>query len=603
MGLPAPQFRRLLLVAYLLLWVPALTLLLRRSHQPEILGWWSRRALCLALADVACLAAATWAVWSGWRPGSRWLERAERRLPGARRRPLVLLALAVGPPLGGVAAMLYLGQLGVPLTLSILACLSAIAGLVVVWELVLFCGGRPVAEQRELSKRLGLLAGSLLISLLLVEAAGRLLGWQQFASWDINPKALDVRFRTDDFDVRVVTNRQGLREPSEIPLGAHAAARVVIVGDSMTFGWGVDYEDAYPHVTERRLREQDPLRDAQVINCGRPGADPRDYLTFIRRYVAQFRPQWIVVGFLVGNDCPIAPPPRLRSETELSSTLREYLAVSEPLWVERAAEQSAVASLLYRGCYRRVGQLPCWGASGRRGPLFGEPNPLSASALEAALAQAPDPRTSHDILERLRREGWIERGLKWDVSPWLLSSIVLHPQGPADSLVTRAVTAAAMRQEWQLCEGLFREMHHIAASANAQLVILAIPHAHAVSRRWVRWLGELGCEVSDRMTTARTINDWLAAFAAREQIVCVDPLDAFRAAESHGEALYFGTDDHMTPQGHRLLAQALAARIGSQIPSSSQPEHEHGDGAGDAPAERRGVPNDSGSAGASPSQR
>jgi hypothetical protein len=48
----------------------------------------------------------------------------------------------------------------------------------------------------------------------------------------------------------------------------------------------------------------------------------------------------------------------------------------------------------------------------------------------------------------------------------------------------------------------------------------------------------------------------------------LDPLDVFRAAEARDEPLYFDTDDHLTPQGHRLLADVLATRLAALLKAS-----------------------------------
>jgi hypothetical protein len=238
--------------------------------------------------------------------------------------------------------------------------------------------------------------------------------------------------------------------------------------------------------------------------------------------------------------------------------LREYVTATESSLTERLVARSTVASLCYSGLYRRLGAFPSFHAVGQPGAVYGEPNPLAPELLERDLSQAARPAVSREIRDRLAQAGWIEKGWRWEISPWLLRSIILHPEGPADSLVTRAETAAAMQQEWRLCEGLLREMHHVAAAGGAEFVILAIPHSHAVSGRWVHFLGSLGCEVNDRLTTTRTLNNWLANFAQREQIACLDVLEQFRAAEIRGERLYFDTDDHLTPQGQRLLGRRLA---------------------------------------------
>lgn len=559
------RLKRLLLSAYFVLWIPGLLLLLRRSHQAEILGWWSRRAFLLAVLDVGALAVVTGLLYGVLKKNSPWPGRLERCLRFLRSRRMILTPLALAPPSGLLAIVLYMGRISVPLTIQVLLCLAASAALVVILELSLLCGGRSEAEQRELLKKCLLAAVSLVVSLLLVEALGQVFRWHRFALWDINPKNLDVRFHTDDFDVRVTTNSQGLRERRDLALTDPAAYRVVVVGDSMTFGWGAEEEETYPRVAERVLREKYQWDRVQVINLGRAGANLREYLTYVRRYAVQFRPQVIVIGFLVGNDCPIDSPPRLRDEAEFQATLREYIAASQPSVADRLIGSSCVVRSLYAGVYRRLGMLPPLASSGKPNPIYGEPNPLARQALAEAIHASPDPEKSRDMLSHLERQGWIEKGLRWGVNPWLIRSIILQPEGPADSLVARPATAGTMRQEWQLCEGVLSEIHRVAKETDAELVILAIPAAYAASPRWVRFLRSLGCEASDELTKLRTINDWLAEFASRENVACLDTLDEIRAAVAAGEQIYFDTDGHLTPLGYRLVGQLLAAGLADRI--------------------------------------
>ena len=52
-------------------------------------------------------------------------------------------------------------------------------------------------------------------------------------------------------------------------LGSDGRSVVVCLGDSLTEGYGVEDEHAYPSVLERRLRERG--RDVRVINAGITG--------------------------------------------------------------------------------------------------------------------------------------------------------------------------------------------------------------------------------------------------------------------------------------------------------------------------------------------
>ncbi len=563
MGYPWLRLKWLVLSGYLFAWVPWFMLLARRSHQAEILGRWSLRSFAVLVAASLGLALATCGV--GWacfrRSGSAdVLERALHRVRSSRLGRLAALAAA---PIIWLIPVVYLARLATPLSPTILASLLAAAGMVLAWELALVLSERPEREQRDLLKKGCQFSISLLVSLVGIEIAGRASGIHQFAWWDLNPPGLNVRFHTQDFDVRVVTNRQGLRESETVPLAPGAESRVVVVGDSMTFGWGVLDEATYARQTEILLRERYGLERVRVINMGRPGACPRDYLRYVRRYALQFQPRLIVVAFLVGNDCPIVPPARLRSEADFRRALDEHLAAAATPAAERWLSQSFVASLLYAGAYRRLAGSSGRQGEGLRGPLFGEPNPLDPQQVRHDLGQVPDPQRSRQQYARLQRDGWIERGLNWQVNPWLVHSAILHPSGPADALVVREPTRRAMEQEWQLCEAVLLECRAAAAAARAELLILAVPSAQAVAPQSLEFLRQLGCEVDDQMLRTRTVNDWLAGFAVRFGIPCVDPIETFRQAAAQGQSLYFETDDHWNANGHRLLAEVLAAALAS----------------------------------------
>jgi len=79
--------------------------------------------------------------------------------------------------------------------------------------------------------------------------------------WRYRPLAR-ARHRSDDFDVTIAINAQGFRdEPFGAPTGR---PRIVALGDSLTFGWGVEAEQGFT----TRLEE---LTGAEVLNLGVSG--------------------------------------------------------------------------------------------------------------------------------------------------------------------------------------------------------------------------------------------------------------------------------------------------------------------------------------------
>jgi lysophospholipase L1-like esterase len=73
-------------------------------------------------------------------------------------------------------------------------------------------------------------------------------------------------------------------------------AEVVVLGDSLTFGYGVADHQAWPS-----LVLQD-LPDTSLINLGLIGAGPQQYLRVYEIFGRKLRPKVVLVGFFVRND-------------------------------------------------------------------------------------------------------------------------------------------------------------------------------------------------------------------------------------------------------------------------------------------------------------
>lgn len=95
-----------------------------------------------------------------------------------------------------------------------------------------------------------------------------------------------------DFRVRLRLNQLGHRNPEP---AAAANGQIWAVGDSMTFGWGVERAEMYSEVLEKRL-------SAPVYNLASPGTDICGYQTMVARMPKDVAPRAVVVGLILEND-------------------------------------------------------------------------------------------------------------------------------------------------------------------------------------------------------------------------------------------------------------------------------------------------------------
>ena len=73
-------------------------------------------------------------------------------------------------------------------------------------------------------------------------------------------------------------------------------AEIVTVGDSLTFGYGVEDDQGWPALIARNLFPN------RLINLGLNGAGPHQYLRVYERFGTTLRPKLLLVGFFVAND-------------------------------------------------------------------------------------------------------------------------------------------------------------------------------------------------------------------------------------------------------------------------------------------------------------
>lgn len=100
------------------------------------------------------------------------------------------------------------------------------------------------------------------------------------------------RLANRDFDMEVATDEKGFRNAGPWP----ERADVVIVGDSMAFGYGVPYEKGW----SRLLGEAWPK--VGIVNLGLPGAAPQQYTRHFEIDGVPLRPRLLIYSLFPGND-------------------------------------------------------------------------------------------------------------------------------------------------------------------------------------------------------------------------------------------------------------------------------------------------------------
>jgi len=104
------------------------------------------------------------------------------------------------------------------------------------------------------------------------------------------------------------TNQFGMRDDEPSAQQTDSPCRIAVLGDSYTFGLGVQEEETYPKVLEKLLRQSPVAARCQfeVLNFGVVGYSAYDESLVLRYRVVDFNPRVIVIGYVL-NDPEIDP--------------------------------------------------------------------------------------------------------------------------------------------------------------------------------------------------------------------------------------------------------------------------------------------------------
>ena len=370
-----------------------------------------------------------------------------------------------------------------------------------------------------------------------------------------------------EFRTRVVTNELGFRDPRLPGPKPEGTTRIIALGDSFTHGYGVEEDEAFPRVLEELLDEHDGRRRYEVINLGVPGSCPLDYEANLRDVGLAYEPDLVVVG-VMGNDVNDVRTLREQGTRMMVGVLHEVqheVHDQRPLW-KRLPNQLWPSLYDYAGTRLR---LPDAGSdahaatppSQTRRPALPDDRWLDVlrrlgerhgrDDLEAAFAELP-PERQQALRSALTGEYRLDdvdqraaEQLMAFVQPRRMADMVLLPE--------------EYDEAWAETEDALGRLHETAQEAGAKTLIVYVPTQHQVIPDGWRHSEEVGFVADPRTLTDETFPKRLSEFGAEVGAPVVNLIEPLRARAD--EDLYYPIDGHWTPQGHRVVAELLAAAI------------------------------------------
>lgn len=384
----------------------------------------------------------------------------------------------------------------------------------------------------------GLVLGAIACALLVAELAVRVLGFDPDKQ-SLRPSAvalvhLNRSERSHDFAlgqraaVEIRTNRLALRDwdhPED------EATRILGLGDSFTFGFGVELEESYLSVAERALWERAPNARIGIHKVGVSGSSQHVQFEALKEHWSSIRPKMVVLGFSEDTD--------IDENVVQDPILHRLLAGEEVSGYSRALAKDFL--------HRNSALVRYFEARKFR---------VNAARDIAALERVMESWGARPGLEDLVRAGWQRRFI--------------------DAFGTK------LDAEWRVTELLLDKLRTYVESNGAELVLMRIPSRYAVDP--VAWgeavrnvCGEKPDDVDatcgrvDSNHTAKRLRD----YADAHHLSYVDPAPVLAEAIATGVPAYFRPPEiHWTREGHAtaglVLARALSDKL--KLPAMPNPQ-------------------------------
>jgi hypothetical protein len=353
----------------------------------------------------------------------------------------------------------------------------------------------------------------------------------------IFPPKATFSLQTAEFNCTVNINSLGFRD-RELNLKKEGQTLILAVGDSFTYGWGVEGDESWPELLEARLRQEG--YDVEVANLGHPGASPAEYAVDVDKAVRILKPDLVLVGMLQGEDfAQIGAEAAMRSSASVTN----------------GPPPSAITLLRLRDRLSHIGRLMYPNFL----RLMDEHTPQRLAALWKDQAEAivvgltPEERARFDNLDvRVKRAF-----LNGELNPSVIQRAMKLPRFFLDTFrddqpeAKSAISAVA---------GRLAHIKEAVGRQGTEVIVVSVPHKVYASRRDLEDRRRLGYELIPEMAESDSPDRAIESACRIAGVKFISVTNEFRKA-ANAAHLFYEMDGHYNPKGHQVFADLLTPRL------------------------------------------
>ncbi len=298
--------------------------------------------------------------------------------------------------------------------------------------------------------------------------------------WDLIPGSSGIGVLDESYEI----NAAGFRDFEYALRKREGMYRIMVIGDSFTFGRGVDLKDTYPKQLERILNAKN--LSYEVINCGIIGHDMWQHYAMLKHKVLPYRPDLVVLGLHL-NDFTQSYPPN--------------------------------------------------------DPQYQGSNPIAEIYESEVLRWSYFWNTVRHINSRFEYKYRYRRGYTY------LKSIEKRKErlGPARStdVSYRIMSGKMEKRKYLEFSKTLKEFVRAANLGGSKVLVVMIPDSVQLNDPELQF-----------------VNDFVSQMTGKLGVPFVDTTRSLEAEEDHTSLYLFPFDAHNSPKGLKIIAEAIADKIG-----------------------------------------
>jgi lysophospholipase L1-like esterase len=356
----------------------------------------------------------------------------------------------------------------------------------------------------------------------------------------IFPRNTTQQFQTPEFSLTVESNSLGFRD-REFDLRKPARLRILAIGDSFTFGWGVEANQSWPKVLEAKLRESG--HDLEIANLGKPGGSPRNYAYLAEQAVPVLKPDLLIIAVLQGDDLAQLAFPQ---SNEARNIKRTDKAIKHP-------RLRAVATRLYPHFLDFLDH--------RLKSETSLADEWKRDAQTFLTVMTPEQKARLEKLDRQVKDAF----LNGELNPALIYLSIAMPEY---FLQTMDLNSSKLRPLISEMANQLARIKDAAIRNNAEVVVVSVPYGTYVSPNSFRSRQRLGFSVVSEMLTTSAADDAIRSACETAGVSFYDLTAEFRRASIESD-LFFELDGHFNVAGHRHFAEGLMLLLEKKLTAQS----------------------------------